>query len=483
MDVEALYDSIKREHVNLAIRHAIEQCRKTWEEDFIEWLLGSINLSLDAAVAKFVGKWYQASGGVATGGKLCVYIANIVVFWAFNDVIYSRKNKHLIYFYRFVDDGTGGWSGTPIQFFRWFCNAYKLLNDKFNLKLTFNVRFCNTFLEFLDVNYRFVNSILDTDVYYKDTDAHRYLSFLSTHPPHTFKSVIYSSFLRLRRIVIDQNLLEFRLNEMYSFLKASDYPDNLLCSIRNDVYSKERDINYRNRVTEKKFDVGWVTTFGPGYGEVKKFISRINTTLGTSPLFSEQERPVLGVVTRRAPNLRDILFSQKSICLDTGRGSVTTRCTPKNSKRVGRPCSSCDLMSEEIKLTIGTQILHCSGGDCKSFNLIYCAQCTRCNKAYIGKTTQPLGKRITQHRNPIATISSSLEIDDTNTLAAHCIEHSTRTKTGFNSLYRFFVIKYVEREKLVISEQFFINKYFTYKPYGLNVSNPIGLTNHFNTNL
>ena len=76
-----------------------------------------------------------------------------------------------------------------------------------------------------------------------------------------------------------------------------------------------------------------------------------------------------------------------------------------------------------------------------------------------------------------------IEIDDTNTLAAHCIEHSKRTKTGFNSLYKFFVIKYVEREKLVISEQFFINKYFTYKPYGLNVSNPIGLTNHFNTNL
>ena len=180
MDVEALYDSIKREHVNLAIRHVIEQCRKTWEEDFIEWLLiliGSINLSLDAAVAKFGGKWYQASGGVSTGGKLCVYIANIV--------IYCRPNKHLIYFYRFVDDGTGGWSGTLIQFFRWFCKVYKLLNDKFNLRLTFNVRFCHNFLEFLDVNYRFVNSILDTDVYYKDTDAHRYRSFLSTHPPHT----------------------------------------------------------------------------------------------------------------------------------------------------------------------------------------------------------------------------------------------------------------------------------------------------------
>ena len=29
MDVEALYDSIKRKHVNTALRHAIGQCRKT----------------------------------------------------------------------------------------------------------------------------------------------------------------------------------------------------------------------------------------------------------------------------------------------------------------------------------------------------------------------------------------------------------------------------------------------------------------------
>ena len=290
------------------------------------------------------------------------------MFWAFYDVIYSRPNKHLIYFYRFIDDGTGGWSGEPIQFFRWFCHIYKSLKDNYNLKLTFNVRYYNNFLEFLDVNYRFVNNILDTDAYYKDTDAHRYLSYLSTHPPHTFKSVIYSSFLRLRRIVIDQNLLEFWLLEMHSFLKTSDYPDNLLCSIRNDVFSKERDMNYRNRATDRRFDVGWVTTFGPGYGEVKKLILRINRTLLTSPLFSEIRQPVLGVVSSRAPNLRDIFFSQRNICVDTGRGLVTTRCTAINSRRVGRPCSSCDLMSEEIKLTIGTQIIHCAGGDCKSFN-------------------------------------------------------------------------------------------------------------------
>ena len=46
-------------------------------------LLYSVELSLDAAVAKFGGKWYQASGGVATGGKLWLYIANVVVFGHF----------------------------------------------------------------------------------------------------------------------------------------------------------------------------------------------------------------------------------------------------------------------------------------------------------------------------------------------------------------------------------------------------------------
>ena len=106
-------------------------------------------------------------------------------------------------------------------------------------------------------------------------------------------------------------------------------------------------------------------------------------------------------------------------------------------------------MVMEIKLTIGTQIIHCTGGDCKSFNQIYCAQCTRCNKAYIGKTTQPLGRRIT-HRNPIATLSSNQcmseqKIDDTNTLASHCIEQNIRTKTGFNSLYKFLIIKHVKK--------------------------------------
>ena len=87
MDIEALYDSLKRDHVELALRDAISDVRPTWTNAFIEWLITSVNLSLDSAVGLFQGKWYQSTGGVATGGKLCVYIANITVYWSFRQVM------------------------------------------------------------------------------------------------------------------------------------------------------------------------------------------------------------------------------------------------------------------------------------------------------------------------------------------------------------------------------------------------------------
>ena len=52
--------------VDLTIRDAIQYCKPDRDEGFIHWLLMGVNMSLDAAVAKFGGRWYQASGGIAT---------------------------------------------------------------------------------------------------------------------------------------------------------------------------------------------------------------------------------------------------------------------------------------------------------------------------------------------------------------------------------------------------------------------------------
>ena len=75
--------------------------------------------------------------------------------------------------------------------------------------------------------------------------------------------------------------------------------------------------------------------------------------------------------------------------------------------------------------------------------------------------------------------TEELELSDENTLAAHAIEHGARTKGEFNDLYRFFVVKHVEKERLTISEQELISRYNTVRPYGLNVSNPLGIPSVF----
>ena len=67
-------------------------------------------------------------GNCNHGGKLCVYVANIVVYRAFDRVIYYQPCVFKVYFYRFIDDGTGGWSGEPVQFFCCFCYVYKILD-------------------------------------------------------------------------------------------------------------------------------------------------------------------------------------------------------------------------------------------------------------------------------------------------------------------------------------------------------------------
>ena len=183
-DIEALYDSLKRDCVDKAMRTAIKVCRSSWSPDFVEWLMFSIHLSLDSAMAQFDGRWYNTEDGVPTGGKLCVYVANITVYFAFNEAIYAVYTPNLLFMKRFIDDGIGCWTGSLIEFYRWFCRIYKCLSRVYNLKLTYKISPANQYIEFLDVQFCFIDGVLDTDIYYKPTDAHRYLDYNSYHPSH-----------------------------------------------------------------------------------------------------------------------------------------------------------------------------------------------------------------------------------------------------------------------------------------------------------
>ena len=76
--------------------------------------------------------------------------------------------------------------------------------------------------------------------------------------------MVYSQFLRLRRIIIDFDLLVFRLKEMSLFFVKSDYPISLVNDAFDKIVKLDRIIEYRKKgesdtySTSSKFEVPWV---------------------------------------------------------------------------------------------------------------------------------------------------------------------------------------------------------------------------------
>ena len=123
------------------------------------------------------------------------------------------------------------------------------------------------------------------------------------------------------------------------------------------------------------------------------------------------------------------------------------------------------------------QLLEMAGGNCKLINIIYFAQYTKCSKLYFGKTINSLGGRISGYRSHIKDIENVIEFDDRNSLAAHAYFcHNVNSTADFNNLYHFSIVKHVDPKNLLMNEQFYINKYKSYAPFGLNIQNPIGIS-------
>ena len=480
VDVVSLYDSLDHGILHKAVLDAISTCRPEWPSEFKAFIMESINISLDGSFALFKGTWYIGKIGVATGGTLCVHIANIYVYYAYKNVIFVNIPRNILYVVRFVDDGTGLWKGNLAEFYIWFNKINYLLNKLYNIKLTKKIVKSYQFLEFLDVNFRFINGEPDTDLFWKPTDAHKYLDFNSCHPKHTFRSIVYSQGIRYRRIISDNNVLSVRLSQLKKFFINCKYPRKFVSDILDNVATMERNISYKNITNvSKPFHVQWVNTYGPGFYEVSKYVNRLNDNLKSCDVFKDFTEPIVKVVYRKGPCLETSFFKQKDLVIESeSAGKVTTRCTPLGVPRRGRPCLCCELVSELQVLKLNNKVLYCAGGNCKSHCIIYCCHCSICKIGYFGKTVGSLHERFNGHASHInKPTDDKIDITDDNTLANHAKSvHSAKTRKDFNKIYEVFVVEYVNNpNNLLEREQSYVNRYKTFTPYGLNISNPAGV--------
>ena len=388
-----------------------------------------------------------------------------------------------MYLVRFFDDGNGCWIGRLADLYLWFRAVCNLLFVHFKLKLTIKVVKSHKFIEFLDVKYRFVGGVLDTDLYTKPTDAHNYLNFNSCHPKSVFSSIIYSQALRYRRIVIDNNTLHFRYLDLSNYFMNCDYPKKLISDILSSIESKPRILTYNNKTSDKPFLVQWIHIYGPGHDELKSYVKKLNAQLSKSETFkSHTNKNIIQVVSKKGANIESVLCKQKQLSqiqmdaeVDTA-SKCTKRCTPIGTRRAGRKCEGCDLMSEKNSTNVYPNLVF-QGGTCVSSKVVYFMACTVCNIGYFGKTRTQLRTRFNGHFTKINTLSSDVEITDENIIAAHAFfKHDVKSREEFNKLYDVYIVEFCHPSKLLIREQFYINKFSTYTPLGLNISSPVGVS-------
>ncbi len=101
---------------------------------------------------------------------------------------------------------------------------------------------------------------LATSVYYKDTDAHTYLTYQSSQPPACKNSIPYSKFLRLRRSCSDQDDFQNKASEITSFFHQRQYPATVTDAACHRISRLSQDDALQSSTNEKNERVPVVLT-------------------------------------------------------------------------------------------------------------------------------------------------------------------------------------------------------------------------------
>ena len=135
---------------------------------------------------------------------------------------------------------------------------------------------------FLDLLISITDGKINTDIFYKATDTHRYLPFHSCHPKHIKINIPYNLALCLRAIISSNNILEERFHFLRATLKQQGYPPHLI----EDAISKAK-LKPRNNLiqTQNTSNCGnniiFIQTYNPNHPSVTNTLTSTLSNLCT----------------------------------------------------------------------------------------------------------------------------------------------------------------------------------------------------------
>ena len=245
-DITSLYTNMDWDLIIQSITEALITYPDPERDDAL--LLELIQITLTSNDFKFNGQWFQQILGMPMGNPCSPSTANI--FLKKLDQAATHWRILLQLFFRFLDDVFFVWPAgeQELKVFERFLNSIIP-----NIHITLNVS--STEVNFLDITvFKHINSegicTLQTKTFFKPTDTHQLLHTHSYHPPHIFKSVIQSQFIRLKRLSSFHSDYQHSSAILCSVLRKRGYSKRLLRTYKNNTWyhfqDTEKDKNHTN---------------------------------------------------------------------------------------------------------------------------------------------------------------------------------------------------------------------------------------------
>ena len=183
--------------------------------------------------------------------------ANIFMAELEENFLSGYPYKPLAY-YRFIDDIFIIWShGLDL--------LHKVINsiNKQHSGIIFTLHISTTSVNFLDVTIDLHGGHISTKTYTKSTDTHAFLSYNSVHPRHTKQSIIYSQFLRYKRICYNDEIFLNDATKLIKYFLARQCPFSDFLLYFNKVKQIDRPKLLSHTPKQQHKNICLITKFSP----------------------------------------------------------------------------------------------------------------------------------------------------------------------------------------------------------------------------
>lgn len=443
-DIVSLYTSIPHDLGLKAMDYWITKERARIPQRFTkEYILKMIAFILKNNYFVFNEQMYHQLQGTGMGvdfaaSYACLaigYLEENYLFPSYLPTYYSSEDCILIQesYDRYMDDGFLIWP--KYLDIKTFITALNSLDP--------NIKFTVDRGEYID-NKQIINmlditiilhdsKVIETEIFYKETNTHDYLHYDSHHPHHIKNNIPYTLAKRIMIFTSNPEKEELRLTELKSWLLDCQYPVKVI----NKSFYNARLQGPAPDPSKKEKIIPLITSFYSNYTnkDVVKHTNMLleNCTDETIKLNFKNTRVVLA--HKQPPNIQRLLTRAKFQSPDP------QLLKPGLFKCQSKACKLCKLYIKECSSFITsnnkTWGIKCHI-TCNSINVLYFLKCLSCNgkTTYTGKTNN-LRSRTNNH------ISSCRNGTGTNKLDNHifkCRQGNNKDEPYFE-LYAFMTVK------------------------------------------